>query len=89
MCNCNAQNLEVMKGHILKQLPEHTEFDANWSHGVFRLDGKSGDVMMNMKYEYRKVKTNGTPAKNMSRSDINLTMKYCPFCGVEYNPKVA
>ena len=86
MCNCNNEHSEKIKAKILESLVPHTEFDSSWDSRVYRLDGKNGDVMLKYNYEFRGVKTNGDPKKNMTKSYIHMAMKFCPFCGVEYNP---
>ena len=86
MCNCNDEMESKIKDKILESLEPHSEFDCNWDGKVFRFDGKNGDVMLKLNYEYRGIKTNGEPKKNMTKSYVNISMKFCPFCGVEYNP---
>lgn len=85
-CTCFNDVLEKVKTHIREKLPaDATEFDAEWENVSFVL--ASGDfplVNPRIKYEYRQMKRDGSPAKNLTKDSLTMFCSYCPFCGRKY-----
>ena len=85
-CTCFDDLLEKVKTHIKSKLPENTtEFYAEYENVSFVL--ASGDfplVNPRIKYEYRQMKRDGSPAKNLTKDSVTMFCSYCPFCGRKY-----
>ncbi len=83
-CNCYEEKMNVFKKHIEDQLPEGaTEFRAEWDGYSFFPSGDYSPVNPKVKFEYRKVKTNGQPAKSLTKDSISMVGNYCCYCGRE------
>ena len=82
ICNCFEEALEGAKKHLVSKLPEGaTEFSADWKGGVFFFSGDHVPVNPAVSYEYRAVKKDGTPAKNLTKNSLTLLASHCPYCG--------
>jgi len=87
-CNCFNEHLERLGEKVIADiLPENADRDSlhlDWSNKVFRLDGKSNNVMLKLNCEYHRVKKDGTRYRNKTNRPITVAMSFCPFCGTEY-----
>jgi len=85
MCDCLETVGERMKQRLMEKVPEGAEvkkgFDTGWENTCLSLSGGGLIVMLKYKLAYRANKKDGSPAKNLTRMDGNVTMNYCPFCG--------
>jgi hypothetical protein len=85
-CNCFEETLVKVKDHIKTQLPSNaTEVEIDWDQRIFLLSG--GDhapVSPKLKVEYRGVKRNGEPNKNLTKDTVSMLASHCCFCGREY-----
>ena len=80
-CNCFEDNLKRMEEHILKELPEHTDFDIGWDGYGFFFNSDQVPVNPKINYEYRAFKKDGSPMKNLSKASVSMLSNYCPYCG--------
>jgi len=85
MCKCFDDTKEKIVEKIKETLPEHTEFDGRWKNRVFFFgeNPPTIPVIIPFEYFYREVKVDGSPYKKMTNSIMNVTMSYCPLCGVK------
>ena len=79
MCNCLKRVLKELEPK-LKPKEEVLEFKIGWKGQVLRFDGGC-PVGLYVESEYRSVKVNGTPYKNMTKNENFVAMSFCPFCG--------
>ena len=79
MCNCLNTVLEKTE-EKLKPSKKILDWKIYWKDQVFRFDGGCG-VGLRIAYEYRLLKKDGTPMKNLRKNDIFIAMSFCPFCG--------
>lgn len=86
-CNCFDETLARVKEHIQEQLPDGaTEFECEWQGRTYCLSsGEYAPVNPKLEYAFRKTKRNGEPAKNLTKSTVNITASHCCFCGRKYN----
>lgn len=79
MCNCFNEVLQKIEDR-LRPKNKVLDFKVDWKGKVFRLDGGLG-VGLYVESEYRKIKKDGTPFSNKTKSDHFVGMSFCPFCG--------
>ncbi len=79
MCDCLKTVLEKIEGN-LKPKGEVLDFKIRWKGQVLRFDGGC-PVGLYVESEYRNIKNNGTPYKNLTKSEKFVAMSFCPFCG--------
>ncbi len=79
MCDCFDRILKEIKPR-LKPKQEVIEFKINWKGQVMRFDGGCG-IGLYVETEFRHVKTDGTPYKNLTKKENFIALSYCPFCG--------
>ena len=79
MCDCLETVLKNVEDQV-KPKEQVLDWKADWKDSVFRFDGGCG-VGLRVEYEYRHIKKDKTPYKNLKKSDVFIAMSYCPFCG--------
>ncbi|MER2492354.1 hypothetical protein [Catenovulum sediminis] len=85
-CNCFDEVLDRVKSHVQEQLPvDATEFECDWQdRSIFLSAGEYAPVNPKVEYKFRKTKRNNEPAKNLTKSTVNITASHCCFCGRKY-----
>jgi hypothetical protein len=89
MCNCKSEILERAKEQLESKLVNKSEAEtvrARWSNEGFGVDPKGEMVTVlysPIERKYQSFKKDGTPYKNLTKSNINVHFTFCPFCGVE------
>ncbi len=83
-CNCFDEGLGRAKAHIKDSLPE-TAIDllVTWESCAFFFSGDHVQVNPKLNISYRKIKKDGTPARNLTKDSMTILCSYCPFCGRE------
>lgn len=83
-CNCFDENLERIKERVIAQLPDDaTDLKVEWEGYSFFFSGDRVPVNPKVNIEYRKMKKDKTPAKNLTKESVRMLCSYCPFCGRE------
>ncbi len=90
MCNCFDEMLDKVEAHAKEQLSGTPMVDGSlkvdWHNRVYFLDGKkSAPVALYVNTEYRPLKKDLTPAKNLKKLQNGFKMSHCPFCGEKYD----
>ena len=91
-CNCVNDLEKQYEAHIKTQLKIEevdSDFKAEFVGRVFTFSrsGRSIDsspLALKFATEYRRKKGDGTPYKNLTKEENLVTIKFCPFCGVEH-----
>ena len=87
-CNCFNEHLEEIKKKVINDflpgnaIPETLHVD--WSNKVFRLDGKTNNVMLKLDCEYQQTKKDDTLYRNKTKHPLSVGMSFCPFCGNKF-----
>lgn len=89
-CNCFDEMLEKVEVAVKEQMKDtpmvNGSLKVDWQNRVFFLDGKpSAPVALYVNTEYRPLKKNGEPAKNVKHLQNGFKMSHCPFCGNKYD----
>ena len=83
-CDCFEKNLSIITEKLRTELPDGaTEFEVSWTGAALFFSGDYVPVNPEVNYQYRAMKTNQTPAKNLTKKTIKILCSYCPFCGRE------
>lgn len=89
MCNCHDEMLEKVSKKLRDDgvIPEASiDVDIKWSGKLYRLDGNNSDpVPPRINFEYRNLKNDGTPYKNLTKSQMYICGSYCTFCGNKFD----
>ena len=82
-CNCFKDRLKGVEPKILSQIPDGAiDIDIRWqNYSFFFGGGDYSPVNPKINIEYRAIKKNGAPAKNLKKSDVSIIADYCCFCG--------
>tara|TARA_R110000772_G_scaffold24212_4_gene64132 strand:- start:1079 stop:1558 length:480 start_codon:yes stop_codon:yes gene_type:complete len=84
MCKCFEESLKRVKEHVFNKLDgtSFKDLKVDWVGYSYFLDGKP-HVPVNPKVsiEYRGFKKNGDPKANLTKDDVTIMARYCPFCG--------
>jgi len=84
-CNCWSQKLEMLKEHIIPELPKHEELDIQWQGYAHFMSGDYSPVKGRVNVTYNGFKKNGNLKANMTKTEALLDFNFCPFCGRKYN----
>lgn len=88
MCDCIEQTLQKVKGVMKEKLPDgviDNSLEFNIQGSVFRLDSSNNTIpAITVNAEYRLIKRDGTPKKNVNKISLPVFGSHCPFCGVEH-----
>lgn len=88
-CNCFDETLDKVRDHIKKQIPDNAEdVSIEWANQVWLLSG--GDhspVTPKVKVEYRAMKRDGTPKRNLTKDEVSILPTHCCYCGRKYVKK--
>ena len=86
MCNCFEETLERIEAHIKPQLPKNAEdIKFDWKDRAFMLsDGDYAPTNPKIEYEYRPMKRDGTPQKNLRRDTVSILASHCCYCGEKF-----
>lgn len=72
-CNCFEEKLSQISDHLKAKLsPEITEFYASWEGEAMLFSGKGVPATLGIKYQYRGVKRDKTPNKNMTKDSLRI-----------------
>tara|TARA_B100001057_G_scaffold491588_1_gene582163 strand:- start:3032 stop:3310 length:279 start_codon:yes stop_codon:yes gene_type:complete len=86
MCNCFEETMEKVTEHIKEQLPDNVEeFKAEWQGRAYMLaEGQYAPTSPKIDYEYRPMKRDGTPQKNLKKDSITILASHCCYCGEKF-----
>lgn len=81
-CNCFEETLEELKTEMMKKIPENaTDVEFSWENEALFFSGDRVPVNPRVNITYRKMKTDNTPFKSLSKENVSILCSYCPFCG--------
>ena len=60
---------------------EYEDLKLEWSGYSFFFSGDNVPVNPKVKIEYRGFKKNGDPKANLTKDEVTIIGRYCPFCG--------
>ena len=82
-CNCFEERLESVKPKIMAQIPtDAIDVDVEWeNYSFFFGGGDYSPVNPQVKIEYRPLKKDKSPAKNLKKDTVSLLASHCCFCG--------
>ena len=84
MCNCFDEVLLKMKKKVFEKLDgtPFKDLEVKWKDYSFFLDGKPHvPVNPKIKIEYRRFKKNKEPMVNLTKDEVSIIARFCPFCG--------
>lgn len=89
MCNCFDEMLTRVKEAAKEQLKDvpmvEGSLKSEWRNSVFYFsEGSNAPIALYVDTEYRPLKKDQTPAKNMKRLENGVRIKFCPHCGEEF-----
>lgn len=84
-CTCIDTVLDNIREDVQGKIkPESREsLKVYWSDQGLRLDGKKSYPPLRVSVRYQDFKVNGEPMKRESKTDTNVMINYCPFCGTK------
>lgn len=91
-CKCFAETGEKMKEHLLKRYGDDVAqvADSGFAHSVLVFaEGDFCSVMMPYTFRFYKRRKNGELEQRQTNGDSSVSMNYCPFCGTEFEGKLA
>ena len=78
MCECFKKITDLMES----RLDGKNEVRVRWQNQTMFFDGKDhAPTTLKVETEYRAVKVNGQPYRNLTKDSISVILKYCPLCG--------
>ncbi len=81
-CNCFDDVLKKVEDSIKCK----NELEVKWQNKMYYLgEGNHIPVSLKIQSEWRQTKVNGQPYRNKTKEEVNVKMKFCPMCGVEWN----
>ena len=88
-CTCFDEMLNRVEAHAKEQLKETPMVEGSltveWQNRVFFLSSApNAPVALYVNTEYRPIKKDGTPAKNVKKLQNGFKLSHCPFCGTKY-----
>lgn len=89
MCDCFDEMMSKIEEAANEQFKDTPMVEGSlkveWRNRVFFLDSKQNSpVALYVDTEYRPLKKDGSPAKNVKKLQNGIKMSHCPFCGVKY-----
>jgi len=86
MCNCFEETMKEVTKHIKQQIPDNAEdFKAEWKDRAFILSaGEYAPANPSIEYEYRPIKRDGTPQKNLRKNSVYILASHCCYCGEKF-----
>jgi len=82
-CDCLETVMDRVKGHVLERLPKHDSesLQINWENRSLRLDTGKFHVPLGISIQYRRLKNDDEPCRNVTKESTSIAMSFCPFCG--------
>lgn len=89
MCNCLEETTEALQKKIVADVESKNKVSewiekGKYQHKSFSMNGGNSKIGMPVIAQYRIIKTNGEPARNITTVNVSVYPTYCPFCGVKY-----
>lgn len=84
MCDCITKLTDDIRLNIKTQTEERTQVVTWDDPGNFQNKVTIGDVntvVIPFRFAYTRRKNSGEPEKKITNDSINITPKFCPFCG--------
>ncbi|ODS10950.1 hypothetical protein [Vibrio scophthalmi] len=81
-CNCFEEKLNQIAEHLKEKIsPDVTEFNAQWEGATMLFSGETVPATLTINYQYRGVKRDKTPNKNITKDYLRIFFSFCPICG--------
>jgi hypothetical protein len=81
-CTCFEDKLNEITKELESNMPQGAQqLDVQWADSVFFIGGDYSRVNPQIKYEFKKKKTNGELAKSFTKDKVSLVADYCCYCG--------
>lgn len=92
MCDCLEKTTKSLREKIKTDVEREHKVNewiepGKYQNKGFSLSGGPSTIGMPFTVEYRQQKTNGEPAKNVTKKEVNVYPTFCPFCGVKIDSK--
>ncbi|ATF92390.1 Uncharacterised protein [Cedecea neteri] len=86
-CDCFEKVSAACDSAIRLRVGEHLAevADSSFEHTLWHFNG--GDhspVALNYRFRYYRKRKNGLPESRLTNADTVVSMRYCPFCGAEF-----